>query len=84
MGILLGESTGIEAGTASEFKDMGAGRGSVGGKERAGNLRGMVAEEVLPAESVEPGAAFEEAVRRMRRGLSEGSAGHFAVARFHS
>ena len=77
--VLLGESTGIEAGAAAEFEDVSAGRRAGGGEESAGDLLGVVMEEVLAAEGVEPGAAFEEAVRRMR-GMGAGSAGHFAVA----
>jgi hypothetical protein len=82
--VLLGESTGVEAGAAAELKDVGAGSGSVGSEERAGDLLGVIAEEILAAEGVEPGAAFEQAVGRMRGGMRNGSAGHFAVAGFHS
>lgn len=84
MGVFLRESTGVEAGAAAEFKDVSAGGGAVGGKEGARDLVGVVAEEILAAEGVEPGAAFEEAVGRMRWRMRESSAGHFAVAWVHS
>ena len=82
--VLLRESTGIEAGTAAEFEDVRAGSGAAGGKESAGNLVSVVAEEIFAAERVEPGAAFKEAVGRMRGRTCESSAGHFAVAWVHS
>ena len=63
---------------------MRAGGGSARREESAGDLVGVIAEEVLAAEGVEPGAALEEAVGRMRGRTSESSAGHFAVAWFHS
>jgi hypothetical protein len=84
LGILLREATGIKTGAAAEFENMSAGRRAVGGKESAGDLLGMIAEEVLATEGVEPGAALEETVGRTRGGMREGSPGHFAVAWFHS
>lgn len=58
---------------------MGAGNGTAGGEESAGDLLSVIAEEVLAAESVEPGTTFVEAVGWMHR-VGAGSAGHFAVA----
>ena len=40
----------------------------------------VIAEEVLATQCVKPGAALEEAVRRMRGRMRKRSAGHFAVA----
>ena len=80
LGILLRESTGIEAGSATKVEDASAGGGPVGRKKSACDLRGVIAEKVLAAEGIEPGAAFKEAVGRVRGGMSEASAGHFAVA----
>ena len=42
------------------------------GEESAGDLLGVIAKEILAAESVEPGTTFEEAVRRMRRRVGAG------------
>jgi hypothetical protein len=67
VGVVLGETAGVEAGSAAEFEDARAGAGAFAGEERTGDLLGVVAEEVLAAEGVEPGATFEEAVRRVRR-----------------
>jgi hypothetical protein len=82
--VFLRESTGIEAGAAAEFQGVRAGGGSGGGEESAGYLAGVVAEEVFATEGIEPGAAFEQAGRRKRGWMWKSSAGHFAVAWFHS
>jgi hypothetical protein len=44
LGVLLGESTGIEARAATKLKNVGSGGWTVGGKESAGDLPGVVAE----------------------------------------
>lgn len=79
-GVLFGESTGIEAGAAAEFEEALARGGALRGEEGVGDLLGVVAEEVLATEGVEPGTAFEEAV-----GLGEGGSGDVGVncAHYH-
>ena len=64
--VFLGKSTGIEARAAAKFEDMSTGDGAIGRKESVGDLLSVIAEEVLAAEGVEPGAGFEEAVRWAR------------------
>jgi hypothetical protein len=66
LGILLRESTGIKAWAAAELKNMSAWARAMGRKKSAGDLLGVIAEEILAAEGVEPGTGFEETVRRTR------------------
>jgi hypothetical protein len=76
VGIVLGEPAGVEAGATAEFEETGSGAGAFAGEEGAGDLPGVIAEEVFAAEGIEPGASFEEAVgcigwridRRVRQG----------------
>jgi hypothetical protein len=80
LGKLLGEAAGVEAGAASDLDDVGAGAGVAGGKQGTGDLGGVIAEEVLAAESVEPATSLEEALRRTESRLS----GKIAIAGIHA
>jgi hypothetical protein len=84
VGVVLGETTGVEAGAATEFEDTGSGAGALAGEQGAGDLLGVVAEQVLAAEGVEPGTSFEEAVGWISRRVRREAGGHFAVAWIHA
>jgi hypothetical protein len=75
MGQFFRESTGIKAGAAADFDETGSRLGRIVGKQRVSDLLGVIAEEVLAAKRVKPGAPLEEAVglvvRRARDGLHE-------------
>ena len=60
LGVLLREPAGIEAGTATKFKNAGAWGGSAGWEKSARDLLGVIAEEIFATEGIEPGTALEE------------------------
>ena len=78
-GEFFGEAAGVKAGAAAELKQMRAGVGRLIRKERLHDLRGVIAEEVLAAERVEPRTSFEETIR-----LRGCPAGRVTVALVHS
>jgi hypothetical protein len=78
--IFVGEAAGVEAGPAANFENMGAWGWAIGGKQRLSDLSGVIAEEILAAESVKPRTSFKEALWLMDKGF----AGQLAVACFHS
>jgi hypothetical protein len=75
LGILVGETTGVEPRAAADFEYMSAGSGTARGKQRPRDLRGVIAEEILATQSVEPPTSFEEALCRPDKGI----AGQLAV-----
>ena len=63
IGELFGEATSIKARAAAELEQTGTRTGADRRKEREGDLLGVIAEEVLAAEGIEPSPALEEAFR---------------------
>ena len=80
----LSQPAGIEAGTAPQLDDMGSRHRSHGAKEGMSDLLGVVAEEILAAKGIEPGAAVEEAVWGMDRWVSYDRTRHFELAYIHA